>query len=334
MADFLNDFSTLMNTKVFDTDIKTIAIKIAIFVGVFVAAYILQNIAARITRKALKNMEDLPSATIIVGIVRVVIWAIALLCVLDPVFGINPTGLVAGLGVGSLIISLGMKDSISNVFCGIVLMATRTIVPGDYITIDGITGTVVDVTMRNTIVKDRDNEHVVIPNSLLDTSALTKIPVYVESMGAIPFTMMPGNDPNQVASDIVATVSDAGKEYLRTDLPPTVLFSTFTPFGLQGEVDFFAKPNIPLENVADVLARALVNKEYFAFVDACPTPGQAVAAQMVAAQAVKATVPEPAASQLVEPPKTPNGTASVSAAMGPVGASSATPVIPPQKPAE
>lgn len=325
----MEDFIALMNTKVFDTDIKTIAIKLAIFISAFVVAYILQRVAARLTRKALKNMEDLPSATLIVGIVRAAIWAVALLCILEPVFGINPTGLVAGLGIGSLILSLGMKDSISNVVCGIVLMATRTLVPGDYITIDGITGTVVDVTMRNTIVCDRDNEHVVIPNSLLDTSALTKIPVDVESMGAIPFTMAPGCDPDTVAKDLIATVTAAGAKYLRTDLPPTVLYSTFTPFGLQGEVDFFVKPDIPLENVADVLARALAHKDYFAFVDIHGPAAQTLAAHMVARQAVDATVPKPNASELVDPAKAPTGASSTKVSMGPVAASTATPVIPP-----
>ena len=88
MEDFANNFSTLMGTKVFDTDVKTIAVKVLIFIGVFAIAYVLQRVAAKITRKALKNMEDLPSATIIVGIVRALIWVIALLCILEPVFGI------------------------------------------------------------------------------------------------------------------------------------------------------------------------------------------------------------------------------------------------------
>ena len=336
MEDFANNFSTLMGTKVFDPDVKTIAVKVLIFIGVFAIAYVLQRVAAKITRKALKNMEDLPSATIIVGIVRALIWVIALLCILEPVFGINPTGLVAGLGVGSLVLSLGLKDSVANVFSGIILMATKTLVPGDYITIDGITGTVVDVTMRHTIVEDRDNEHVVIPNSLLDTSALTKIPVDVESMGAIPFTMAPGNDPDAVADDLVATVEKAGLQYLRSDLKTTVLYSTFTPFGLQGEIDFFAKPGIPLENVADVLSRAVAGKRYFSFVGPEVTAGQAAAARLTARQAVGATVPAPVPSVLQKPMMAPKGAPGASAgpepAMGPVGASDATPVVPPVEP--
>lgn len=326
--DLINGAAAFLNTRVFDTDVKTIAIKVLIFVTVFLVAYVLQRIASRLTRKALKNMEDIPSATLIVGIVRAVIWVIAFLCVLDPVFGINPTGLVAGLGVGSLILSLGMKDSISNVFSGIILMATRTLVPGDYITIAGITGTVVDVTMRHTVVVDRDNEHVVIPNSLLDTSSLTKIPVDVESMGVIPFTMAPGNDPNKVAADLVQTVTQAGAAYLRTDLPPSVLYSTFTPFGLEGEVDFYVKPNIPLENVADVLARSLAGKAYFAFVARDSSPAEIAAAQTVEKRITDAAVPPPAPSEFVEPPRTPGGASDVTSNMGPAGASDATPAIP------
>ena len=110
---------------------------------------------SRASSKLLARAQALPQASIITNILRVVVWVLALLSVLDPVFGVTPTAFLAGLGVGSIVISFGLKDTISNIIAGLGLMVSKVVTPGDYVTIAGITGTVKDVTWRHTIVINR-----------------------------------------------------------------------------------------------------------------------------------------------------------------------------------
>ena len=145
-----------------------------IYLGVVVIiALVVQKALVRGMHRAF-DRSNLPSATIFINIMRGILWAIALLVVMQPVFGVSPTGFVAALGVGSVVISFGLQATVSNIVSGLGLMLGKVVQPGDEVTIGTFTGTVTDVTWRHTIVSMRNGTEQVIPNSVLNTSALTR----------------------------------------------------------------------------------------------------------------------------------------------------------------
>ena len=117
-------------------------------------ALVIQRVVVRLMHKVL-DASDLPSASLFINIVRAVIWALALLSVMRPVFGVDPAGFVAALGVVSIAVSLGMQDTISNIIGGISLMLSKAVQPGDLISVGDVTGEVTDVTWRSTTVRMR-----------------------------------------------------------------------------------------------------------------------------------------------------------------------------------
>ena len=137
-----------------------------------VAALVVQRVVVRVLRKVL-DASNLPSASIFINIVRALIWALALLSVVEPVFGFKPDAIITGLGVVSLAVSLGMQDTISNLVSGISIMMSKAVQPGDQVTVGGVTGEVTDVTWRSTTVRTRGGAVQVIPNSVLSSTALT-----------------------------------------------------------------------------------------------------------------------------------------------------------------
>ena len=128
----------------------------SVFVAVVIIATLLvQYVLVRALRKALDN-SNIPSASIFINIVRALLWLVALLSLMQPIFGINPTGLVAALGVGSVVISLGLQATVANIMSGLGLMLGKVVEPGDEVTISGFSGVVTDVTWRHTIVRARE----------------------------------------------------------------------------------------------------------------------------------------------------------------------------------
>ena len=120
----------------------------SVFVAVVIIATLLvQYVLVRALRKALDN-SNIPSASIFINIVRALLWLVALLSLMQPIFGINPTGLVAALGVGSVVISLGLQATVANIMSGLGLMLGKVVEPGDEVTISGFSGVVTDVTWR------------------------------------------------------------------------------------------------------------------------------------------------------------------------------------------
>jgi small-conductance mechanosensitive channel len=80
---------------------------------------------------------------------------------------VDITGMVAGLGVGALVIGFGLKDIIENWVSGILIMWGKTYAIGDVIRVGDLTGTVTDIALRTTKLKTYDRNEIIIPNSVL-----------------------------------------------------------------------------------------------------------------------------------------------------------------------
>lgn len=98
--------------------------------------------------------------------IQLVIYISALVLILW-VFEVDVTGLVAGLGVGALIIGFALQDFIENWVSGLLIVSGRTYKVGDVIQVGDFKGVVVEVSLRTTSLKTFDQNKIVIPNSVL-----------------------------------------------------------------------------------------------------------------------------------------------------------------------
>ena len=82
----------------------------------------------------------------------------------------------AGLDLGSIVatsamitavVAFAMQDTLGNILGGLALQMDNSIEIGDWIKVDDISGRVVDIRWRSTLVETRNWETVVFPNSQL-----------------------------------------------------------------------------------------------------------------------------------------------------------------------
>ncbi len=103
---------------------------------------------------------------------RVIIVGIGVVIFLS-VWKINITPLLASAGIAGIAVGFAAKDTIANLFGGISIFVDRPYKLGDYIILDsGERGEIVDIGIRSTRLKTRDDVLVTIPNSIM---ANTKI---------------------------------------------------------------------------------------------------------------------------------------------------------------
>lgn len=235
--------------------------KILFFTVVMIVAALAVKGITKVLRKVLDS-TNMPSASIFINIMRVLIWALAISVVLQPVFGINPTTLMTALGVGGIAVSLGLKDTVANVISGFGLMLGRVIQPGDLITVAGTTGVVKDITWRQTVVRERNGNEMVIPNSVLNTASLERLTPTNEGLVSVPFTAKAGADTKDVERRIIAAV-EAGTAHVAAEgTRPIVKFTGFSPYGIEGQVLVFAKPDLLLSTARDAAVRALSTADF------------------------------------------------------------------------
>ena len=86
--------------------------------------------------------------------------------------GFNLNGLVAGLGIGSVVITLAAQDTAKNLFGGLVIFLDKPFVVGDWIEVENYEGTVEDITFRSTRVRTFENSVVNIPNAVIANDSI------------------------------------------------------------------------------------------------------------------------------------------------------------------
>lgn len=81
------------------------------------------------------------------------------------VFGVQATSFVAVLGALTLAIGLSLQGALGNIASGVMIMLFRPYKMGDFVEIDGESGTVRDINLFQTILATTDNVKVIIPNT-------------------------------------------------------------------------------------------------------------------------------------------------------------------------
>jgi len=79
--------------------------------------------------------------------------------------GINLTAVLSGLGIGGFAVALAAKDSLANFFGTLNILFSDMFSQGDWIKLDGVEGTVVEIGLRVTTLRTFDNAIISIPNA-------------------------------------------------------------------------------------------------------------------------------------------------------------------------
>ncbi len=122
-----------------------------------------------------KSEKNARNETIIIFFTRIYSAVIVVFAVLMSLseLSFDVTGILTGLGLGSLTFALAAQDIAGNFFGGFIIITERPFEVGDWISADIIEGSVEDITFRNTKIRTIDGSLTVVPNSKLSSGALT-----------------------------------------------------------------------------------------------------------------------------------------------------------------
>ena len=102
---------------------------------------------------------------------HLIVLALAVVIIIQE-WGYDVTGLIAGLGLGGLALSLAAQDTLSNLFAFAAIVSDRPFVIGEYIKTKDVEGLIERVGLRSTRVRQLDQAVVAVPNSMLASSAI------------------------------------------------------------------------------------------------------------------------------------------------------------------
>jgi small-conductance mechanosensitive channel len=160
LVQYLRDESTLWGPRV---------IGVVVIVVVF---FILAKVIKRtITRAAARLKFDGNLTSLLARTSSIALMIFGFVTALGTL-GVNVSALVAGLGLTGFALGFAMKDTISNLLSGVLILLYRPFDVGNRIKISGYEGIVISIDLRYTELDSEENK-VLIPNSKLFTDPIT-----------------------------------------------------------------------------------------------------------------------------------------------------------------
>ena len=141
-------------------------------VVILVVFFILAKIAKRIINSAAERLKlDSNLTSLLARTSNITLMIFGLVTALETL-GINVSALVAGLGLTGFALGFAMRDTISNLLSGVLILLYRPFELGNRIKVSGYEGIVISIDLRYTEL-DSEGNKVLIPNSKLFTDPIT-----------------------------------------------------------------------------------------------------------------------------------------------------------------
>lgn len=239
------DWKKLWNDIVnfFESNIWNIILFFAVLVIGGVIVKIIINIIKRMFKHS--KLEKITQGFLI-AIVRVVLNLILVLILLS-IIGIQITGIITALSALLLAVGMALQSNIANVANGIVIVSNHMFHKGDFIEVDGCSGSVTDINFLFTTLTTIDGKKITIPNSIIVNNRVQNNSFGTKRRVDFTFSVAYESDVEKVKEIVINVMKSNGKVHL--DPEPFCRLKTLNASSL----DFFSNCWCDREDYWDVL---------------------------------------------------------------------------------
>jgi small conductance mechanosensitive channel len=150
-----------------------------------------------------------------------VVLALVLVTALDAL-GVPPTSLLAVVGAAGLAVGLAMKDSLSNIAAGVMLIVLRPFRTGDTVEIAGITGVVEQVRLFQTVLRTFQNHEITLPNGQITSEPIINYTARLTRRIDVPVGIDYGDDV-RAARTALLELAKAHEKVLADPAPDVIV---------------------------------------------------------------------------------------------------------------
>jgi len=225
--------------------------------ALLIAALWLTNIASNFAESRINRSTDLtPSIQVLlVKMIRMGLMVLAITIAMGAV-GINLAALAVFSGAVGVGIGIGLQKIVANFISGIILLADKSVKPGDLVTIGDSTGRISAMKTRYISVAAGDGREFLIPNEDLVTQKVVNW-TYTDknTLVKVVFGTNYDADPKLVcklAADIAASARRAIK-----GKPPSCILTEFAEAGMKFSLTFWIADPDGMDNVKSDVMLAL-----------------------------------------------------------------------------
>ena len=190
---------------------------IILAVVVIIIGYLLSRLARKLIVKTLQARKVDPSVYNFIKRIVSVSINFAFIMSAASMF-INVTSLLAAVGAAGVTAGLGLQSTVAQFASGIQILLNHPFKTGDFVELNGVSGSVADIRFMNTVIITPDNKRIVIPNSHITTNHI--INYSAENKRRVDFTFSISYSDNiEKAKSVITQVALANENILKDPLP-------------------------------------------------------------------------------------------------------------------
>ena len=214
----------------------------------------LTNIASNFAESRINRSTDLtPSIQVLlVKMIRIGLLIVAVAVALSAV-GINLSALAVFSGAVGVGIGIGLQKIVANFVSGIILLADKSVKPGDLVTIGDSSGRISAMKTRYISVAAGDGREFLIPNEDLVTQKVTNW-TYTDknTLVKVTFATNYDSDPRRVCQFAIENAAAAPRAI--KSRPPNCILTEFAETGMKFSLTFWIAEPDGMDNVrSDVM---------------------------------------------------------------------------------
>ncbi len=140
---------------------------------ILILGIIVVKIVLKVIRSAFKKSKlEKITQSFLLSVIKYALYLILLIIVLQ-IMGVPMTSFIAALSAAGLAIGLALQNSLTNLASGIIIVSTKPFKAGDYISVNGVEGTVKNIQILTTTITTVDNKDIILPNSTITSNSVT-----------------------------------------------------------------------------------------------------------------------------------------------------------------
>lgn len=165
----INGQETLL--KYWDKFINYFPMLVLALVIFVLGMYISKIVSKAILKVLTKAKVDSVILSFVMPLLEVFFKVVVVILALSTL-GVNVSAMITALGASLVTIGLALKDSLSNMACGMLIIINKPFKMGDYLEISGYKGTITRIELMFTILVTVDGNVITIPNSKVLSSVI------------------------------------------------------------------------------------------------------------------------------------------------------------------
>ncbi len=191
-------FSQIYNNVV--SSLQANGWKILLVIAIVLIAFFLIRLLAFLLRKILyKTKIDDAVVIFFSAIFKVLLWAGTILLIFS-LLEISTSSMLVALSSIALAIGLALKDSLSNLANGILIIFNKPFKRGDHVSIEGDEGKILNIRLLTTEILCFDNKKIVLPNSKVVNGSVVNFTAMPTRRVSRTFTVSYSSDIDKVTS--------------------------------------------------------------------------------------------------------------------------------------